>query len=329
MQNQVKWPPLLAVALLVTTPLTAQCEEDCVGMNCAKTSLGGEQGLPQPKLDSLDESVRQQKLKALLHGPIQPLEDKKKESENKPIRDQVRKPAIQKVRAVSNVHSKAKLDLGMESNLPKYLAVVDRREFRIDAPLSIQPASKSYDKLPGIHSGDRLDAVIMENLTVSANSAVPVSAEILEGPLKGGLFLGEAVLEDDLKRIRIDFKSLRLPKTNQTVMITATAMRKGGEYALEGDFTASDTKFLAGQVVAGTAAGFVGTTLERPTPVAGPFYETPNLANAGKNAIIGGLAETAKRMGERATRAPGYTILKGPIEIQVLVLGDAIQKDST
>ena len=307
--KQLKGISFVSLILIVGIQGEIFADEDCVGTMCEKSDLAHSGDLPKPQMEEYDYKRRQKTTKESILAESLAKPEAPTTPEQKVLPQTIRK----KTQVISQ--KKKESGIPLVGNLPVYFASMEQGEE--EDTTDILSGSVKRDRVRGIRIGERIESVIHEDLTVSGNTPIPVSAEILSGPFKGGIFKGEASLEPDLKLIRISFNQL-IPKDRDAVYtVGATARRSSGEYALEGEFTSSDTRFFVGQVVSGAAAGFVGATLDRPQPVAGPYYETPSLPNAGKEALIGGLSETAKMMANRATSAPQYTKIKGPLEILV------------
>ena len=60
--------------------------------------------------------------------------------------------------------------------------------------------------------------------------------------------------------------------------------------------------------------------------MAGPYYDKPNLANAGKDATISALGETTKLLGDQIKKGVEYCVVQGPIEILVELMTDGIEE---
>ena len=183
----------------------------------------------------------------------------------------------------------------------------------------ILPATNKGSRLKGLRMGEVIIAIIPESLIAFPDSKAPVRARIPHGPLKGSILLGEASLEKNSKRILIDFKKFRAANSNDEYQMTASALDPGGILGIEGKYISQEPKFFAAEFLAAGAAGYADASIDRGQNAFGNNVEAPGRDTIGKKALTSALSKTAERFSEKIKSAPEYSILEGPIEIQILI----------
>jgi hypothetical protein len=145
------------------------------------------------------------------------------------------------------------------------------------------------------------------------------------GPFKGGLFLGEATLDRELKRILFNFTKLRLKDQDAVYTLKAAGLSPRGSIGLEGEYVSQTGKFFIAELASAAAAGFVDSTVNRNQTTFGTYVQEPSLANSGKTAAVTALSKTTDRMAEAARSAPEYTKVPGYQEIQIIIQDDPVE----
>ena len=186
-------------------------------------------------------------------------------------------------------------------------------------PIVLPTLAQKNISIPGFELGTVIQAVIRESAIAFPESKVPIRAIVASGTQRGSILLGEATLERNSKRITIEFKKLRLARGNETYELVANALDATGTLGLEGEYESNEGKLLSAELLASAVAGFSDATLERTVGPFGQPLETPSLSNASKKAASSSLTKMAERLGEKVKQAPEYSVLQGPIRIQVLI----------
>jgi hypothetical protein len=213
---------------------------------------------------------------------------------------------------------------GEESNLPRYYANVDRSEVEASEKVVYVPKA-SPPKIEGLKSGDVIWAVVEQELVASPSVPTPVRAIAVGGRYKGGIFLGEATLDRELKRVLLSFTKLRLKDRDEVFQLKASGLSPEGSVGLEGEYSSQAGKFFVAELASAAAAGMVDATINRSQTTQGGYVQEPSLSNAGKTAAVSALSKTTERMAEGARGAPEFTKVSGYQEIQVIVQEDPVQ----
>lgn len=207
------------------------------------------------------------------------------------------------------------------SNLPGYLQGIDRSEFEANEKVVFVPKS-SNQRLKGLASGDVVWAVVEQEIVASPGVPTPVRAMAIGGPFKGGIFLGDATLDRELKRVCMAFTKFRLKDRDVVYGLKAAALSPRGSVCLEGEYVSQTGKFFLAELASAAAAGFVDSTVNRNQTALGTYVQEPSLANSGRTAAVTALSKTTERMAEEARNAPEYTRVQGYQEIQVILQED-------
>jgi len=234
----------------------------------------------------------------------------------KPSKDQLRISAASPVR-------EGELSEG-GSNLPRYYASVDRSEIEASEKVVYVPKA-SPPKLDGLKSGDVIWAVVEQELVASPSVPTPVRAIAMSGKYKGGIFLGEATLDRELKRVLLSFTKLRLRERDEVFLIKAAGLSPKGSIGLAGEFSSQAGKFFVAELASAAAAGMVDATINRTQTTQGGYVQEPSLSNSGKTAAVTALSKMTERIAEGARGAPEFTRVSGYQEIQVMVQEDPVE----
>ncbi|MFZ3231736.1 MAG: TrbI/VirB10 family protein [Pseudobdellovibrio sp.] len=216
--------------------------------------------------------------------------------------------------------SKKKIPVVSENgNLPsEYL--FNHKAISIEESPIVIPSNKAGIKFRDLKTGDLITARIQESVFAFQESKSPVRALITSGILKGSILIGEASLERNSKRIQIEFKRFRDPQAKDIFQIQASAMDQKGILGLEGELISNEAKYFSAEVISAGAAGYADSTISRSQNSFGNTVENQSEDSFTKKALTAALSKTADRFSEKLKQAPEYSILEGPIEIQILIL---------
>jgi hypothetical protein len=192
--------------------------------------------------------------------------------------------------------------------------------FVIEESPIVVPTGKMGIKFKDLRPGDLTTATIKESVFAFQDSKAPVRAIITSGPLKGSIFIGEANLEKNSKRILIEFKKFRDPNIKDNYSVIASAMDSKGILGLSGTVISNEESYFAAEVIAAGAAGYADSTIQRDQNAFGNSVDNRSTDTFAKKAIVAGLSKTAERFSEKLKQAPEYSVLEGPIQIQILIL---------
>jgi hypothetical protein len=241
---------------------------------------------------------------------LEPEEPKKQEAKTiEVVETKAPLPAIKRTSKNQNIN---------KGNLPGYYSDLSSRPISSKSE-SILPSSKVLLGLPGILIGDLLQAEIQESAIAFSDSKAPIRAIVTSSKLKGALLLGEASLEKNSKRILIRFNKIRKPRSEESYPLSASALDEAGILGLKGELITGESTYFAAEFLAAGAAGFADSTVERNQNNLGNYVDEPSLSNATKKAFASSLMRTADRFAEKLKSVPEYSILNGPIAIQVLI----------
>lgn len=210
----------------------------------------------------------------------------------------------------------SKLAIG---NLPSEYSNA-KNSFSIEESPIVLPINKVGLKYSALKSGDLIQATIQESVFAFQDSKSPVRALVNSGELKGSVLIGEANLEKNSKRILIEFKKFRDPVQKEIFQLQASAMDTKGILGLIGNLVSNEGKYFAAEVIAAGAAGYSDSTINRTQNILGGTSEIQSEDTFAKKALTSALSRTADRFSEKLKQAPEYSILEGPISIQILVL---------
>jgi hypothetical protein len=208
-------------------------------------------------------------------------------------------------------------------NLPsEYLT---HKSISIEESPIVLPTNKAGIKFKDLKPGDLTSATIQESVFAFQESKAPVRALITSGILKGSVFIGEASLEKNSKRILIEFKKFRDPYSKEIFQVQAAAMNDKGILGLEGKLISNEGKYFAAEVAAAGAAGYADSTINREQNAFGNSSDVKSEDTFAKKALVSALSKTADRFSEKLKQAPEYSVLEGPISIQILILDQPVQ----
>lgn len=240
-----------------------------------------------------------------------------KKAEEKTVQAEKAKETLKKPK-------KQKALIQLVGNLPSEYSATNQA-FSIEESPIVLPLNKVGLKFGAIKSGDLIQATIQESVFAFQDSKSPVRALITSGELKGSIFIGEANLEKNSKRIQIEFKKFRDPAAQSIFSLQASAMDNKGILGVVGNLVSNEGKYFAAEVISAGAAGYADSTISRTQNLLGSTSEVPSEDTFAKKALTAALSKTADRFSEKLKQAPEYSILEGPVSIQILVIEQPTQ----
>lgn len=232
----------------------------------------------------------------------------------------VEQPVVTKVELKSparKARSSAPRDIS--GNLPQDYQRYSMAQYRATESPVVLPTSVRRVSFRALPLGTIVNAEISGNIIAFPDSKVPIRATVRAGAFKGAVFLGEAQLERNSKRIGIEFRKFR-PATDEVgYSLIASGMSQDGSLGLEGKYHSGEAKYFSAEFLAAFAAGYADSLVERSTTPFGQTVDAPNASNAGKKAVAGAMSRTADRFAEKVRMAPEFVTLEGPTAIQILI----------
>lgn len=184
----------------------------------------------------------------------------------------------------------------------------------------ILPSKPPTESLDGISPGDLISADIVGGVIAFPEVEVPILAKVVQGPLQGGLFLGEAKMEQNANRIMIRFVRFRPRGSKTNYPVLAVGRSQDGTLGLAGRHVTGEAKYFSAELLAGFASAYADSLVERSVTPFGQRVEDSSIANAGRKALGSSFARTAEHFGEKLKRNPEYVILEGGATAQILIL---------
>lgn len=171
------------------------------------------------------------------------------------------------------------------------------------------------DLLPGI----LVRASVPMSVMAFSDGKAPVLAQFRSKENRDYLVLGEATLERASKRITVEFNRIREQGKSEVYSFKAAALAEDGSLGLEGEVHSGAAKFFIAELASAAAAGFADSTINRSTGAFGNNVEQPSLDTHTKKAVSSALLRSAERFGENQKTVSEYSVLEGPVSIQVLI----------
>lgn len=184
----------------------------------------------------------------------------------------------------------------------------------------IVPNIKSGMKYTKIKPGEVVEAEVMETLIALPDMKVPARAVIKNGPLKGTIFLGEASLEPNTKRVLVDFKGVRPPGDEDVYDIDGKALDLTGAIGIEGEYNSQEAKLFSAQFFLSLVTGWTEASISRDKNAWGTYQDVPGADTQAKRAVGEATSKSAERFAEKVKSAPAYSVVRGPTLIQVMIL---------
>lgn len=236
-------------------------------------------------------------------------------------------PEVKNTDPVETTKSRKAIHVSVSpGNLPAFYVSLDRSDFESATNVSVMPPKQAGGILPGLKPGDVLKTELGESILASPSVASPIRVRVLEGAFKNAILLGEATLDKDiLERVLINFTRIRLPGKEITYQFKGSGHETGGKVGLLGSYHSDELGYFAAEMLAATATGFADSTIERNQNMLGNYQASPSLSNSAKQGAVTALGKSTDRFAEKSRNAVGYTEVKGPLEVLVYVLDEAVE----
>lgn len=221
--------------------------------------------------------------------------------------------------------AKQKLVPEVIGNLPVEYKRRDFGKLVTTSSSTILPAKGQRTDLKRLKVGDSLIARVKHSIIAFPDEKPPVIAEILDGPLEGWRLIGESRLEKNSKRIFINFRSIA--RGGLVYHFKGEALTSFGQPGFEGEYYSREGSYFAGDFIASMTAAYFDGLVPRNTNAYGQIQADNSIDSAFKKGLAGGAMSTAERFREQLKRAPEFSELDGPIDVQVLILEKAVEAD--
>jgi hypothetical protein len=96
-----------------------------------------------------------------------------------------------------------------------------------------------------------------------------------------------------------------------------------GQPGLSGEYYSRETEYFAGDFITRLAAGYFDALIPRRTNVFGQTETDATVDNAVKKSLAGASISSSERFRDKLKRVPEFSQLKGPLDIQVMILDEA------
>lgn len=222
---------------------------------------------------------------------------------------------VSKERSLSKrqTEPKRKTKIQKAGNLPIYFA-------RSSAPASravISPSELLFNQMPGLMSGDMLEAVIPHSIIAFPEEKAPVLAVVSNGKFRGARLIGFSGLEPNSKRIFIEFTKITFKK--QTAKVVASGLTEAGQPGFEGEYHSQEAKYFAGDFLASMTAAYFDSQVPRYQSLLGQVEDT-STKSAVKKGLAAGSKSGAERFREKLKKAPEFSVLSGSQYLHVLIM---------
>lgn len=214
-----------------------------------------------------------------------------------------------------------------QSNLPLYYQGVTFENCKASGK-SVVSVSNTSVKMKGLKSGDVVRAVIDQEITASSTVSSPIIAIATSTRYKGSSFLGEATLDQELKRVLLVFHKLRLKENDQVYSLKAAGVSLSGKVGLTGNYHSESGKFFLAELASALTAGLLDSTINRQQTTFGGYVAEPSLVNSVKTGTVTALSKTADHSAESLRRSPEYTEVDGFQEIKIIIQDDPVEVGS-
>jgi hypothetical protein len=206
------------------------------------------------------------------------------------------------------------------SNLPQDYATGFQRQST--ASELILPPKGAIDTLQSLKVGEKLEARISHSVIAFPDEKSPVIAELTENKFRGYKLIGESTLEPNSKRVFINFQ--RVAIGNKIYFLKAAGLSDEGQPGLSGEYHSREAEFFAGDFISSFVAGYFDGLIPRKTNVFGQTEADPTVDTAVKKGIASGAMSSSERFREKLKKIPEFSEIKGPFNIEILIL-DAAQ----
>jgi hypothetical protein len=205
---------------------------------------------------------------------------------------------------------KKKARARQRGNLPSYFSVrSEPKDISIIAP-------QGKGKVPGLLVGDVLQGVIPHSVIAFPDEKAPVLAEVIAGKFRGATLVGHSKLEQNSKRVFIEFTHMTYKK--QTVEIAATALTRDGQPGFVGEYHSQELKYFTGDFLSSMTAAYFDSLVPRYRTLLGNI-EDNSPDSALKKGLAAGANASAERFREMLSNSPEYVTLSFISNILVVI----------
>lgn len=295
------------LSLLLTAAANAKviCAGDCQGTKAVRDPIKQELTTSSVKSKVLASTAVEEELPANQEAPLVGKNHGKKYVTQKYFND------------VNNRNIASEEFLPDDTNLPGYFFNLNANE--VEDGFAFTPKTEPKQKLSGLTAGSVLKLVIRQDIVASSKVPTPIVGTIVSGLYEGSKVYGEAILDDELKRVLFNFKTITGGSISREYIIKASGLDVLGRVGMQGDYHADDITFGIASFFATATAIAADAQVERSKNAHGDYVENPSAENATKKGVAGALGKVAERLSNRAINAPGRTEIQGPLLLQVIL----------
>ncbi len=297
---------ILSIILIAGFRVQAKviCTNDCNGVAKPKTRQEPEAILSKKQFESTQEEVEENTsedmpLVGQAHG-------------KKYVAQKYFSKLTDQSRNVSSVEI-----LSDDSNLPQYFTKLTSNS--VENVFVVLPKTEAKKKLEGLTSGSVLKIIIRQDIVASSKVPTPVVGIVVSGLYKNSRVYGEAVLDDELKRILFNFKTISGGSISHEYSLKASGLDVLGRVGMKGSYHADDITFGIASFFATVTSIATDSQVERSKNSNGDYVENPSAENSAKKGLSGALGKVAERLSNRAINAPGRTEVEGPLLVQLVL----------
>ena len=212
-----------------------------------------------------------------------------------------------------------RIQIRKQGNLPGY-AVRSSTSNGSSSSQILLAKTKSPGKDLHLKIGDILQARINQDILGYEGSLSPVRAMITKGRHKGAYFVGNATLDPKTKHILVRFTHFRSKDDKTEATLEATVHSPTGRLGVIGRYNSNYWNFFWAEVLSRAVSGYASTSRQESKTAWGQnqIENTPD--NAGKTALSQSAQASAERFKEESMKAPSYTVVSGPSEVQIFII---------
>jgi hypothetical protein len=205
-----------------------------------------------------------------------------------------------------------------ESNMPSYYHNLGARQpgKNLNPSNWVLVNDLEVKHIQGLNPGTHAFAQIDADMEITPSVPQPIVARLITGRFQGARLLGSANLDRDLHRVLIHFHSMTIE--GETIKIAADTLDYSGKVGLRGEYISEDNALMVGGFLSSFFAGFTESSVERHRNEQGNYVDEPTLSNQVKKGLTTSLSKASERLETRAGQMPGYTVVRGPTQIQVV-----------
>lgn len=207
---------------------------------------------------------------------------------------------------------KSKLESG---NLPNYY--LKRKYSRSENPrvAVVFPSKDLLLNEQTLKIGVPYKSRILHSVIAFPDEKSPVVASFNSGSIR---LIGESRLERNSKRIFIDFN--RAIIKDESFFIKAVGINTQGQPGFTGNYHSKELTYFTGDFISSTVAAYFDSLVPRRTNPFGVVVEDNSVDSALKRGFSTGAMASADRFRKKLENIPEFSEIKGPIELEILIL---------